>query len=80
MLAGPIIKGDVGAAEAKRMAGIMMLYLGQARASTRSSGVKANPSTLCLGLLGDNRWQTSAPLKNVLCRWRNVAGNVRAHR
>jgi hypothetical protein len=33
MLAGPIIKGEVGAAEAKRMAGIMMLYLGQARAS-----------------------------------------------
>lgn len=33
MLAGPIIKGDVGAAEAKRCAQMMMVYLSQAEQS-----------------------------------------------
>lgn len=43
MLAGPIIKGDVGAAEAKRCAQIMMSYLGQARASdSNQRNIKPN--------------------------------------
>lgn len=33
MLAGPILKGDAGAAESKRCASVMASYLGQARAS-----------------------------------------------
>jgi hypothetical protein len=33
MLAGPVIKGDQGSAEAKRCAQMMLLYLQQARAS-----------------------------------------------
>lgn len=38
MLAGPIIKGDQGAAEAKRCAAMMQQWLGQAKASNANQG------------------------------------------
>ena len=43
MLAGPILKGDVGAAEAKRCAQVAMSYLSQARVSdTNQRQIKPN--------------------------------------